>query len=85
MRRHIRAAWLVAALAATGAAGCQDTAGHTYPADPLFAGKKPIEAKSENTAPVAVVCQEPAIPPVPARVLATYQQIRSLPDPFPSP
>jgi len=65
--------WLVLVLAAALLAGCQDTAGHTYPPDPIFAGKKPIEAKAQEAAPAAVACVEPAMPAVPALVLASAQ------------
>ena len=74
MRRRGGRVWLALALAAGCAAGCQDTAGQTYPADPLFANRKPIEAKAESTPPVAVACREPAAPPVPALVVAAARR-----------
>jgi hypothetical protein len=40
----------------------------------MFAGKKPIEAKADNAAPVAPTGTEPEIPLVPAMVLAAYRQ-----------
>src|SRR5437764_913751 len=60
----------LAAALALAAVGCGGTSNQTYPADPLFINKKPIETRVENAAPVLVVQLEPAVPAVPAMVLA---------------
>jgi hypothetical protein len=70
MRPHLARALVAVVLAGMGLPGCQDGAGHTLPPDPLFAGKRPIEAKAKNSPPAAVACPDPAMPPVPAIILA---------------
>jgi hypothetical protein len=47
-----------------------------YPADPLFAMKKPQAMKAENAAPVVLAATVPEAPPVPATVLAARQPTR---------
>jgi hypothetical protein len=80
MRRHIGRVWLAASLASACLAGCQGSSGSTYPADPLFAGKRPIEARAEAAPPVTVASAEPTVPPVPAVILA---QANGQPQPGP--
>jgi hypothetical protein len=60
-------AWLLSAvLAGVVLPGCKSSsAAHTYPADPLFVSKKPIESKAENTPPLQVAYAEPAAPTLP--------------------
>jgi hypothetical protein len=41
---------------------------HTYPEDPLFVSKKPVESTPSSVTPPAPVFAEPQIPPVPAVV-----------------
>jgi hypothetical protein len=47
-----------------------------YPADPLFAMKKPQEVKAENAAPAVLAATVPEAPPVPAAVLAARKPSR---------
>jgi hypothetical protein len=70
--RRLALAWLATALACT--AGCQDHAAQTYPADPLFSNRRPIEAKVDSAAPVLVASADPTLPPIPALVLAAARQ-----------
>jgi hypothetical protein len=74
MRPPFACVWLALALSAAGAAGCQDQAAQTYPADPLLSSKKPIEASAAKAPPMALVSNEPAVPAVPAMVLAAARQ-----------
>jgi hypothetical protein len=73
MRRHVARLWLAAALAGACLPGCWGAAHYTYPADPLFASRRPIEAQAETGPPAAVAYSEPAVPPVPGIVLAIAQ------------
>jgi hypothetical protein len=79
MRRIAAGACLAAVLAAV--AGCPGSSGQTYPADPLFVNKKPVEAKAENAAPVPVVQLEPSVPAVPAMVVAATRRGDAVPGP----
>jgi hypothetical protein len=54
--------WLVAVLVGCWATGCKSP---ELPADPLFISRKPIEAKPETAAPVALAYVEPPLPPEP--------------------
>jgi hypothetical protein len=74
MRRHVAQVWLAAVLAGGCLPGCWGASSHAYPPDPLFASKRPIEAKAENTPATAVSYCEPAVPPVPGIVLAIAQR-----------
>jgi hypothetical protein len=72
--------WLTAALAGSCLPGCQGLARQArYPPDPIFVLKKPVEAKPETAAPVAVVAAEPEPPAVPPAVVAARQAPGSQP------
>jgi hypothetical protein len=66
--------WLSALLVALNLAGCKSATGtHTYPPDPLFLLKKPLEARAENAPPMTLVSAESVSPPLPYRlVVARY-------------
>jgi hypothetical protein len=65
-------AWVLGAILFGSCVGGCKTSGsaHTFPADPLLASKKPLEAKAENAAPVKVAYVEPVAPTTPAAVAA---------------
>jgi hypothetical protein len=70
MKRRRWMGWLALALAGGVAIGCnRPSVNSPYPADPLLAHKKPVEAKADQAKPVAVA-QEPARPVVPAAAIA---------------
>ncbi len=59
-RRQI---WLKAVLAAVCGLGCRGIwGGQGIPDDPMFASRKPVEAKAAMAAPVALAFVEPPIP-----------------------
>jgi hypothetical protein len=78
MRQQSARVWLAAALASAVLAGCQGSSAHTYPPDPLFASKRPIEARAETAPPISVASTEPALPPVPAPILAAAHKQRQM-------
>lgn len=61
MRRLILPSWFVAAFVAVATMGCHWTCSkETYPDDPLFVSKKPIEVKPEKNATHLVQHVEPS-------------------------
>jgi hypothetical protein len=47
----------------------------TYPVDPIFATKKPVEAQPDKSTPTEpLVTNEPRLPPMPAPVIAALRQ-----------
>jgi hypothetical protein len=74
MRRNAAQGLLAAAVLAACLTGCTGNSRQTYPSDPLFINKKPIEAKVDNAAPTAVAQLEPAVPQVPALVVAATRR-----------
>lgn len=58
--------WLAAMVMASCVVGCKSA---DIPADPMFVSRKPVEAKPETAAPVAVVYAEPVLPPDPVMVV----------------
>ena len=76
---------VTAFLCAGGLTGCHGLARHpSYPADPLFVIKKPLEAKAEIAPPALVARAEPEIPQVPATVLAVRRSATERSGPLPS-
>jgi hypothetical protein len=57
-------------------AGCERAAvKQSYPPDPLFLSKKPVEGKVESARPV-LAYHEPVVPPLPAGALASAPRER---------
>ncbi len=80
--------WLSALLVALTLAGCKSSTGtHTYPPDPLFASKKPLEGKAETGPPITLVSADTVSPPLPySAVVARFGPTgRRQPSPSPSP
>ena len=58
--------WLAGMVMTSWVVGCKSA---DVPADPMFVSRKPVEAKPETAAPVAVVYAEPVLPPDPVMVV----------------
>ncbi len=58
--------WLMAIAMVSCASGCKSPG---IPADPMFISRKPVEAKPETAAPVALVYAEPVLPPDPVVIV----------------
>jgi hypothetical protein len=71
MRHWTFLLWLVAALTSALIMGCRTSSGRLhYPEDPLLAHKPPLEGKAHDSGPVLLAHAEPAMPGLPAEVLA---------------
>jgi hypothetical protein len=84
VRRTTICAWLAAVLGG-GALGCPSTPKHfSYPDDPLFVSKKPVEGKADKGGPALLAAVEPAVPPAPTEALV-YRAARKLESEQPKP
>jgi hypothetical protein len=80
MRQVSWRTWLVGAMLAMAAMGCQALSGKSgIPEDPLFASRKPIESKAMTAAPIAVAFVEPPVPQDPDIALASGKDKMSVP------
>jgi hypothetical protein len=76
--RPVLIASLLALALTTSVVGCRTVSrGPSYPADPLFAIKKPQIARAPDAAPAAVAWASPEVPAVPPVILAARQAPRS--------
>lgn len=77
MRPALTTHWLALVLVSAFALGCRTASrGPSYPADPLFAIKKPELAKAADAAPRVVARTSPEVPAVPPVILAARQTPR---------
>src|SRR5947209_2933149 len=87
MRRKTFARWLVTAWTTIFVLGCRTSSGRLhYPEDPLLSWRSPVAGKTDSAPPVLMARAEPAMPGLPAEVLAAQTPpARTLPaEPSPS-
>ncbi len=78
MRPVLTGPWLTIVLLSSVVFGCRTTArGPSYPADPLFAIKKPQLAKASDVVPQTIAKASPEVPAVPPVILAARQTPRA--------
>ncbi len=71
MRHKTLLHWLVTASISVLVLGCRSSSGRLhYPEDPLLTRKSPIAGKADNPESVLLAHAEPAMPELPAEVLA---------------